>query len=163
MVQALWAAEFELDPGGRELLPPAIQSLQHRRHCAQSEGDASGNLPLTIESPQTPQRLPKVLAPPIPASQINSTAGGRTERLKQRIHPLRQQRIKPVEPWKNIPELLFNRFGPITAVTGLKTPRLATTAKAITLDAQLQPYDSRSGAATDSKRHVLGELSLIHI
>ena len=56
MLHPLGAAQLELDAACRQLLPPALQPLQHRRHRTQPQGDAGGHGTLAIQSPQTGHR-----------------------------------------------------------------------------------------------------------
>ena len=82
MVQALGAAEFQLDAAGMHLVKPLPQALPHRRHGAEANGHAGGPTALPIQAPETPKGLSQGLAPPVPERQVHPTAGWGGKGLK---------------------------------------------------------------------------------
>ena len=157
MLQAIGAAQLELDPGRRKQRPPALQTLQNSGNGRKTEGDAGGHRPFTIESPKGPERLTQVLTPPIPERQINGAAGRWAEPSQQRIELLRVLRVQRLQSGQNSQQFLLHRIQRKSAMPCLEPACLAAADPTVLLQFQLQAHDRCRGAATDGERHIFGQ------
>ena len=157
VVQALRAAELELDAAGGQLAPPALQPLQHRRLAAQAQGDAGGDDGAAIEAPEPPQRLTQPLPPPVVQGQIDGAAGRRRERLQQRVEGLERLRDGALEGRQDGLQFGGQVVSAVGPVTGVEAAGLAAAGDAVVLEFQQQVLDGGGGAAADGQGHHLGE------
>ena len=157
MIQAIGAAQLEFHPGRRELSPPARQALQYSGYSSQTEGDAGGHRPLTVQPPEAPERLAEALRPPIPKRQIHGTACWWAETRQQRIELLRSRRVQSLQPGEHGQQVPLHLDQGESAMPRFKPPGFTATDAAVPGQAQLQAHHRCRRAAADGEGHVLGE------
>ena len=157
MVEAIGAAELELDPGGWQLLPPALKPGKDRRNLPQAQGHAGGNTRSWIQTPELPQRRPQPLAPPIVQGQIQAAPGRRAQSGEQGFEGLAWFAAAGFEQRKH--GLQFGRDGGglVAAMARIQATGFADAADAVLLHHHQQMLHRGGGAPADRQRHGLGE------
>ena len=157
VIKPVWAAQLELDAGGRQLLPPALQPLLHSLHRSKAKGDARGHSAVAIQAEQPPDRLLQQLTPPIPERQIHSTSCWWRQAAQQFITNAPVGRINPVEVGQQALEFSLDGLQPIGAVTCIQTTGFPPGDDPVMIKAQFKPFHRRGGATADGQRNRLGE------
>ena len=135
VVQPVGAAQLELHPRRRQLRPPAVETIQHRIHRGQSQGDAGGHPLGWIQAPEPPQRMAEPLPIPVPQGQVNGTTGRRTQGRQQGLEPLRTVGSRRIQLRQQRQQLLFHSLESKGTVTGLESTGLAAADQPIPVQA----------------------------
>ena len=139
VIEPIGAAQLQLHPRGRQLLPPTLQPIQHSGDRPEPQGHAGGNRCVSIQAPEPPERLPQLLTPPVPQRQIHSASRRRAHPIEHRLKTLGDHRIQAFQVGQQSDEFLLHPSGGVGPVARVQTTGFAPTDAAICREAQLQP------------------------